>query len=170
MAKDKTAETDAPKESNFNPIDPDKVAENPHLLPYAHTVGGAVIKPMDKGRVKGRAVSAMYEQTDLQLAQIKEQIDLLAQQARNLQDRVKISEEIYLADMNFEPLIGRIYYLYRRPETQQPVLSMVAPEEWGRSAPYTFVAEAKMLADHTWEVLRKGEVDPVEDGEATEED
>ncbi len=34
-----------------NPIDPDKVAENPGLLPYAHTAGGAVIRPEDKGRI-----------------------------------------------------------------------------------------------------------------------
>jgi hypothetical protein len=139
-----------------NPIDKDKIAENPHLLPYAHTVGGAVIKPMDKGRVKGRAVAAMYEQTDLQLNQIREQIELLAVQAQRLQQRVGISEAIYQTDMNFEPLIGHTYYLYRR-SNGETVLSMVAPTEWGRKAPYTFVAQVKMLADHTWDVLKIGE-------------
>ena len=42
-----------PKLSTKNPIDKDKVAENPHLLPYSHTVGGVVIRPMDRGRTKG---------------------------------------------------------------------------------------------------------------------
>ena len=153
MAKEQAKQDQVKAEKWVNPIDPEKIAENPHLLPYAHTVGGAVIKPMDKGRMKGRAVAAMYEQTDLQLAQIKEQIDLLAQQARRLQERVSISEEIYLTDMNFEPLIGRIYFLYRQP-SGKTVLSMVSPDEWGKKSPYTFVAEVKMLADHTWDVLR----------------
>ena len=58
------------KEEFVNPIDPDKIAENPHLLPYAHTVGGAVIKPEDTGKLKGRALSAMNQQTDMQLSQI----------------------------------------------------------------------------------------------------
>jgi hypothetical protein len=138
-------------------IDPDKVAENPHLLPYAHTVGGAVIRPEDKGRLKGRAVTAMYEQTDLQLQQIREQIELLAQQARHIQSRVQVSEDIYRADMNFEPLIGSTYHLYHR-SNGQPVLSMVAPVEWGANPPYTFVATVKMLADHTWEVLESNQV------------
>jgi len=155
MSKEKEKAT-AGKEAIFNPIDKDKIAENPHLLPYAHTVGGAVIKPMDKGRMKGRAVAAMYEQTDMQLIQIKEQIDLLAQQARKLQDRVRISEEIYLADMSFEPLIGRIYFLYRRAGGES-LLSMVSPAEWGKRPPFTFVAEVKMLADHTWDILSQGE-------------
>ena len=153
MAKEQAKQDQVKEEKWVNPIDPEKIAENPHLLPYAHSVGGAVIKPMDKGRMKGRAVAAMYEQTDLQLAQIKEQIDLLAQQARRLQERVSISEEIYLTDMNFEPLIGRIYFLYRQA-SGKTILSMVSPDEWGKKAPYTFVAEVKMLADHTWDVLR----------------
>ena len=92
--------------SAVNPIDKDKVAANPHLLPYAHTVGGALIKPEDKGRIKGRAVSAMYEQTDMQLDQLRKQFELLAQQAKEIQDRVTISEKIYLADIPFSPLIN----------------------------------------------------------------
>ena len=39
-------------EAFVNPIDPDKVAKAPHILPYAHTVGGVSIAPIDKGKVK----------------------------------------------------------------------------------------------------------------------
>ena len=137
---------------SFNPIDKDKVAENPHLLPYAHTVGGVVIKPIDKGRVKGRAVSAMYEQTDMQLDQLRKQIELLAKQAQNIYDRVAISEKIYQADIGFEPLIGFNYHLYERSNGKY-VLSMVGPKEWGGNPPYTFISSVKMLSDHTWEIL-----------------
>ncbi len=135
-----------------NPIDEDKVAENPHLLPYAHTVGGAVIRPEDKGRLKGLAVTAMYEQTDKQLLQIKEQIELLATQARAIQKRVEVSERIYGADLNFRPTIGHIYHLYNK-NNEQDVLSMIGPDEWGKSCPYEFVASIKLMADHTWEIL-----------------
>lgn len=89
------------KEEFINPIDKDKIAENPHLLPYAHTRGGVNIKPIDKGKVKGRAVTAMYEQTEMDLDQIRQQIELLASQAKSIQNRVSISERIYLAEMNF---------------------------------------------------------------------
>jgi len=135
----------------INPIDKDKVAENPHLLPYAHTVGGALIEPIDRGKVKGRAMAAMYEQTDRQIAQIREQVELLARQAKAIQDRVAISEEIYLSEMNFEPLTGHTYHLYRRSNGRS-VLSMIGPEEWGARMPMDFVATARLLADHTWEV------------------
>ena len=140
------------EKETFNPIDKDKVTESPHNLPYAHTVGGSVIKPIDRGRVKGLAVSAMYEQTDMQMAQIREQIELLAEQARAIQRRIEISEQIYQCQMNFKPLIGHTYHLYRRDNGEE-ILSMVAPSEWGRSNPLEFVATVKLLADHTWEIL-----------------
>ena len=142
------------KEEEFiNPIDKDKVAENPHLLPYAHTVGGAVIKPVDEGAVKGKAVRAMEQQTDMQMDQIKQQIELLAEQAKTIQRRKEVSEMIYDASMSFEPLIGHVYHLYQK-EDESTILSLVSPEEWGRSKTFRrFVATVRLLADHTWDVL-----------------
>jgi len=142
-------------ENMVNPIDPDKVAENPHLLPYAHTVGGAVIQPLDKGKIKGRAVEAMYQQTEMQLDQIRAQIELLAQQANKIRDRVHISEQIYLAEMGFEPLVGFNYHLYER-KTGEKVLSMIGPREWGPKPPMQFIASVRMLSDHTWDILETG--------------
>ena len=143
------------KETFINPIAPDKVAENPHSLPYAHTVSGVEIKPIDKGKVKGRAVKAMYKQADMQMDQIRKQIELLAEQAKGIQDRVSISAQIYNAEMIFEPLIGFVYHLYERKGSDSYVLSMVSPEEWGPNPPYQFIATVELLSDHTWEVLRK---------------
>jgi hypothetical protein len=141
------------KQTEFiNPIDEDKIAENPHSLPYAHTVGGVEIKPIDAGKTKGRAVKAMYKQTDMQLGQIRKQIELLAQQAKQIQDRITISEQIYHAEMNFEPLIGFVYHLYERSNGNY-VLSMVGPKEWGKNPPYQFIATVELLSDHTWDIL-----------------
>ncbi|WP_027002630.1 DUF2452 domain-containing protein [Hugenholtzia roseola] len=138
-----------------NPIDKDKIAENPAFLPYAHQVGSAVIKPTKRGVIKARALSAMEEQTQMQLDQIKAQIDLLAQQARGLQERALISQLIYEAEMSFEPLISHTYSLYQRKNGVY-VLSMIAPEQWNK-LPFTFIAKVKLLADHTWQVVEKGD-------------
>ncbi len=144
------------KEKDFiNPIDPDKITETPSTLLYPHHVGSAIVKPEDQGKLKGRALSAMDQQTDQQLSQIYEQMQLLAQQANKIQERKAISERIYMAEMRFEPLISHVYHLYTRDNSSY-LLSMVAPEQWGRSgSKLTFVATVKLLADHTWEVLKK---------------
>jgi hypothetical protein len=141
------------KEPFVNPIDEKQVTATPHSLPYPHTVGSAVIKPIDRGKVTGLAVAAMYEQTEMQLDQIRKQVELLAAQAQEIQRRVEISERIYQVGMNFKPLIGHVYHLYSRADGSE-FLSMVAPAEWGRSAKIEFQASVKLLADHTWEILK----------------
>ena len=136
-----------------NPIDKDKISEIPHLLPYAHTVGGFEIRPIDKGRVKGNSIQAMEEQAQMQMGQIREQIELLLSQANEIKRRVEISQDIYLADMNFAPVIGKIYHLYERKDGTK-LMSIVAPLEWGKSMPFeAHISTVKLLADHTWEVL-----------------
>lgn len=140
------------KKKFVNPIDPTKIAQNPGLLPYAHNAASAIVKPIDKGKTKGIAVRAMYEQSNSDLDQIRKQVELLAMQAKMIHDRVAISEIIYLADMNFKPVIGYIYHLYINKDNSY-VLSMVAPQEWGRKKPYIWVATCRLMADHTWDVI-----------------
>lgn len=145
------------KKEFINPIDPDKITENPHNLPYAHHVGSGLVKPEDKGKIKGRALSAMEHQTDMQLEQIYEQMQLLAQQAKQLEDRKSISEKIYQAEMRFQPLINHTYFLYQKDDGSY-LLSLIAPNQWGRSKrTTTYLATVKLLADHTWHILEKGE-------------
>ncbi len=129
----------------------EKTAQMPSLLPYAHTVGSALVKPEDVGKIKGRAISAMREQTQMQMSQLYEQMQLLAEQAKKIQQRVEISERIYSAKIGFEPIIGKTYYLYRR-ENGEDFLSLVAPNEWGKDRKISYVATVKLLADHTWDV------------------
>ncbi|MFN5845002.1 MAG: DUF2452 domain-containing protein [Flavobacteriia bacterium] len=142
-------------EEFINPIDPDKITDNPHSLEYPHHAGSAIIRPEDQGKIKGRALSAMEHQTDMQLNQIYEQMQLLAEQAKKLQDRKNISEFIYLAEMRFEPLINHVYHLYRK-EDNNYLLSLIAPDQWGRSRhSFEWIATVRLLADHTWDVLSK---------------
>ena len=110
------------------------------------------MRPEDKGQLTGRAVSALREQTDLQLSQLYKQIQLLAEQATAIRHRVDVSERIYSAQMNFEPIVGHTYYFYTR-KNGQDVLSMIAPTEWGRKFPFErCLATVRLLADHTWDV------------------
>lgn len=147
------------KKVNIDQIDleemKEKVSETPNTLPYAHHSGSAIVKPEDKGKITGRAVAAMHSQTDMQMAQIYEQMQLLAEQAKQIQSRIQVSERIYQASISFEPLINHVYFLYQKDDGSD-FLSMIAPEEWGRKKNFAaFVAEVRLLADHTWEILRE---------------
>ena len=146
------------KEPSFeNPIDADKVSDNPHNLEYGHHTGSALIKPEDEGKLKSRALNAMDHQTDMQLGQIYEQMKLLASQAKKLNERKKISEFIYKAEARFEPYINHTYHLYKR-ENGNLLLSLIGPNQWGKSKrTFEFIATVKLLADHTWDILEKSD-------------
>lgn len=131
----------------------DQAAENPGSLTFPHNLGSAVVKPEDIGKNKGRAVAAMKEQTSMQLKQLHDQIRVLVNQAHDIKKRVEVSERIYMSQMNFEPLIGQVYYLYEKDD-HTDLLSMISPAEWGKDNPFKlFLARVKLLSDHTWEVL-----------------
>lgn len=120
------------------------------VLPYSAAVSGAVIKPNEEGMIKHKALTAMEEQTNMQLEQIRKQIELLALQAHEIQKRKELSLMIYNARLSFKPNIGQVYYLYEKKDDSY-MLSLVSPKEWGKSGPFRrFVAAVKLLADHTW--------------------
>lgn len=135
-----------------NPIDKDKTAENPGLIAYPHTIGSIAIKPEDQGKLKSRALTAMQEQTNRQLAQLQRQAALIAEEVNKLKNRVEVSHKIYTAQMSFEPFVGHVYHLYKKEEGFQ--LMMIGPDEWGKKPQHLeYQASVQLLADHTWEVL-----------------
>lgn len=122
-----------------------------NVLPYSASVAGALIKPNEEGMIRHKALTAMEEQTNMQLEQIRKQIELLALQAQEIQKRKELSVLVYDAKLNFSPVIGQLYYVYERNDGSH-LLSLVSPREWGGGAgPFKrFVAAVKLLADHTW--------------------
>jgi len=135
----------------FNPIDLDKIAEDANLLPYGSSVSAPAFKAVEILKNKSLDVNAMEMQTDMQLDQIKEQIELLAAQATKIQMRKELSANIYNAEMGFKPEINHNYFLYKR-DNGSNVLSMIAPSEW-RNCPYEFMNKVLLLADHTWDLV-----------------
>jgi hydroxymethylpyrimidine pyrophosphatase-like HAD family hydrolase len=120
------------------------------VLPYSASVAGAVIKPNEQGLIRHHALTAMEEQTNMQLTQIRQQIELLAIQAKEIQQRKELSMIIYDAKLSFAPVIGQTYYLYEKKD-ETYLVSMIGPKEWGAKSPYkNFVAAVMLLADHTW--------------------
>jgi len=160
-SKNKHGEYEMSNKIDISKIDLDKEREKitdlPGLIEYAHHAGSAIIKPEDKGRIRGTAVAAMQDQTDRQFRQLYEQMQTLIEQAKYLKRRVEVSERIYQATVPFQPVIGKIYFLYKKKDAND-LLSMVSPAEWGSNFPYeSFEAEVRLLSDHTWEIVKAQE-------------
>lgn len=123
-----------------------------NVLPYASSVGSVAIRPTKEGVIKHKALSAMEEQTNMQLDQIRQQIELLARQAQEIHKRKELSQIIYEAKLSFKPQIGHTYHLYEKKDGSH-ILSLVAPNEWGGGPFKKLVSSVRLLADHTWVVV-----------------
>jgi hypothetical protein len=146
-------------ENNFttdeiDPLKKDALYQGPDKFsPIPLSVSSPKIQPIDKRLVKANAFETMQYQANQQIMMLKKQADLLIEQARMIEERLQVSQRIYEADLNFEPVIGTLYHVYEKGD--KTVLSLVAPDEWGRKMPFSrHVCSARLLADKSWELLK----------------
>lgn len=122
------------------------------------TVSGPKIELADKGQLVAHAHQAMQYQANQQITMLRRQAELLMLQAKEIEDRLKISYEIYKTKFNFEPVVGQDYHLYVKKGNK--VLSLIGPDEWGKNMPFdSHIAHVRLLGDKTWEILT-GFIDP----------
>jgi len=114
-------------------------------------VGSAMIRPEDRGKIKAVALQSAHNQAQQQMSMLKRQAEALMEEARRIEERLRLSSQIFEADVNFTPVVGQIYHLYNRGNGSK-FLSMVGPRQWGeRSRPLEHLGTFRYLADSTWE-------------------
>jgi hypothetical protein len=144
-------------ETTQNPNDPYKkdalYQGQDKFSPIPLTVSSPKINPIDKRLVKATAFETMQYQANQQISIIKQQAELLMEQARKIEERMEISRKIYEADLNFEPVIGTTYHVYEK--NGRTLLSLVAPNEWGKKMPFDHhVCSATLLGDKSWDLVK----------------
>jgi len=125
--------------------------------PIPLTVSSPVIKATDKGKIRANAVQSMMEHAQQQMDLLRKQAQLIMDQVAEIEQRMKLSEEIYAADLSFEPVVGQTYHLYER-ENGKKFVSIVGPTEWGRSkTDLVHLATVILLADKSWSFVKNSE-------------
>jgi len=127
---------------------PDNVVFNPEtekydaaLKPYATSVGAPVITITDTIAWKNRSISKVNHKIEARYVELKAEYDKMMQE-------FEFNKLIYNAKFNFEPIIGKIYHLYKR-ENGESFLSIIAPEECRFNALGSFY----LNADQIWEKI-----------------
>ena len=123
------------------------------LSPIPLHVGSVPIKAEDKGKIRANAVEAMHHYAQQEMDMLRKQADLIMQQVREIEERLKISEQIYTADMRFTPVVNQVYHLYENGDHFK--LSLIGPNEWGRSKSVgKYLASVRLLGDHSWDLVK----------------
>lgn len=81
---------------------------------------------------------------------IAEQVRFLQEQARKVLEEARLDALINHTACNFKKIPGKTYYIYKqRKNPDKEFMSMISPEEWGRSCP-PFVAGYRLELDMSW--------------------
>jgi len=124
------------------------------LSPIPLSVSSPPIQPIDKNKIQAKALETMTHQANQQIKMLKRQADELMKQAKEIENRLKISYQIYQSEIKFKPVIGECYFLYKKGSRN--ILSLLSPNDWKNKHPYDeFLSEVRLLADQTWEVEKK---------------
>ncbi len=118
--------------------------ESNAFIPYPVSTLSPPIVPNDLTSFKSRGISSIEKELSLKLENIKnEYIETI--------NHYNWNKLVYSSDYSFEPVVGNIYYLYRRTDGTF-TLSMISPDEWYLE----YIATVRLSVERQFEVQSIG--------------
>ena len=71
----------------------------------------------------------------------------LKNEYQKLMEDISMNERIYQSSYNFQPIVGQIYYLYKK-ENDNEFLSIISPIEWNNR--YLLIGSYQLQTDGRW--------------------
>jgi hypothetical protein len=113
---------------------------NASLLPYGTGVGAPSIASTNGlATWKSNSISGFNHMFSDKIERIKKEYQALV-------DEYNTNEKLFSAAMGFEPIIGTVYHLYARENSQEHFLSLIPPNTWNKKHLGSF----KLTADKIW--------------------
>jgi hypothetical protein len=110
------------------------------FMPYPVSTLSPKIVPNDLSSFKSRGISQVERDLQQKLVQMREEYIATI-------EHFNWNKLVYEAEINFEPIVGQTYHLYRIRETN--TLSMIAPDQW----PHPHLASFRLNVDRQWELV-----------------
>ena len=112
-----------------------------HLLPYATNLGAPVI-------TQGNVSTWKKEKILKTNHYFQKKYDELKKQYKEMMEEFEWNSIVYSSNYNFQPLIGKTYYLYKRDDGEL-FLSIIEPQEWNQE----FIGAFELDSDNKWKKI-----------------
>lgn len=120
------------------------------FLPYPTSTQAPKIIPNDLTNFKSRGLSQVERDLQQKLVELRESYVSAIEQ-------FNWNKLVYEADIRFEPIVGRVYHLYKLSKGYS--LSMIEPGQWHQP----HIATLRLNVDRQWELVEKGkDIDPIQ--------
>ena len=91
------------------------------LKPYGTSVGAPIIIPTDTVAWKNRSINKINHKVSAKYLELKAEYE-------NMMQEFEYNKLIFNSKFSFEPIIGEVYHLYQRENTES-FLSLISPEQ-----------------------------------------
>lgn len=111
------------------------------IKPYATSLGAPVIVTTDTTAWKNRSINKINHKIHTKYFELKNEYAKMISE-------FEYNQVIYNAKFNFEPVIGKVYHLYKR-ENDESFLSLIEPQECN----FDFLGSFHLNVDQTWDKI-----------------
>jgi len=126
---------------------------NKPTLPYPTERGSVGFsnheKPLDRKPLYDLSVESARNEFN----KLKAIAEIINSQAREIQDQLETSSLVMQASYNFNPKPNKEYWLVKKRENLELILSTLGPQDWALSPPenYEYLQKIKYLANGLWQ-------------------
>ena len=117
--------------------------------PYPVSRMAPAVELIDLAKEIANADQMLSLQVNNKLSLIADQIKTLQETARTILETAQRDQMLNQAECNFKKLPGKIYHLYKKPNSRQ-YLSLLAPHDWQGGSPHQFIGSFRFEADYSW--------------------
>ena len=129
------------KKPDYVVFDEQTQSYNSKLLPYSSGVSAPKITPPDVTSWKNTNIVSANNQ-------FKAKFEAIEEEYKQMMQEFEYNSLVYNAKFNFEPIVGKVYHLYKAKD-ESTFLSLILPNECNFNHLGTF----KLSPDKTWEKL-----------------
>ena len=125
---------------------------NRNVTPYPTEAGGHKFDLVPVTQQKDLMINhaRMYAQQEYD--RITELVAVLEKQAQAIKRRLDVTDAVYAAVYQFQPVMGQHYWLVWHRRRQHTLLTHHGPTDWSSGSPedYEYQTQVKYMGDHTW--------------------
>ena len=115
------------------------------LKPYGTNVSAPAIQITETAAWKRLNVRRANEHFKAEFDELRAAYDRMV-------EKMEMNELVYSAAFSFEPIVGKIYHLYKRKDAHT-FLSILSPEECN----FDYLGSFRLTADKLWEIVATAE-------------
>lgn len=121
---------------------PDSFVPDRKSKEYPTEIGSQKFSPDDIALFKLESAQKVKKYYTQKFNELSSQYELLLSE-------ISINEMIFNSKINFEPIVGETYYLYK--SDTKNYLSIISPDEWNKQS--SFIGKFQLLSDGRWQQL-----------------